>query len=212
MQPASEYHIPDGLLASMTLLSEKPRHGVTSWESAPQSGINEANCTAAIGLRFRCSEIASGPVDAPNNAPTQQLSQLACKAGYTAGGAAAGALVGGAAGGAVGGAAGGAGGTLVAPGVGTVAGGIAGGEGGATAGAWAGGIVGGLVGNVVGNIMCSSSTGGSGSYQPNQPECDAQYEADLNVCRAAKSRACYAQAMVRQVQCSKGLPVPPLNF
>ena len=66
MQPASEHHIPDGLLASITLLSEKPRHGVTSWESALQSGINEANSTAAIGLRFRCWEIASGTVVAPN--------------------------------------------------------------------------------------------------------------------------------------------------
>ena len=73
MQPASEHHIPDGLLASMTLLSEKPRHGVTSWESAPQSGINEANSTTAIGLRFRCWEIASDPVDAPNNA--QQIAK-----------------------------------------------------------------------------------------------------------------------------------------
>ncbi len=67
MQPASEHHIPDGLLASITLLSEKPRHGATSRKSAPQSGIHEANSTAAIGLQFRCWEIASGTVDAPSN-------------------------------------------------------------------------------------------------------------------------------------------------
>ena len=72
MQPASEHHIPDGLLASMTLLSEKPRHGVASRKSAPHPGINEANSTAPIGLRFRCWEIVSGTVDAPNN---QQKSQ-----------------------------------------------------------------------------------------------------------------------------------------
>ncbi len=66
MQPASEHHIPDGLLASITLLSEKPRHGATSRKSAPQSGIHEANSTAAIGLQFRCWEIASGTVDAPS--------------------------------------------------------------------------------------------------------------------------------------------------
>jgi len=155
---------------------------------------------------------------APNNGP--QVSQLACKAAYTAGGAAAGALVGapvgGVVGGVVGGAAGGAGGTVVAPGVGTVVLGAAGAEAGAatgsTAGAWLGGLVGGLAGNALGNIMCSSGTGGGGNYQPNQSHCDAQLEADLNVCRASKSRACYAQAYVRHDVCSRGLPVPPLNF
>ena len=72
MQPASEHHIPDGLLASMTLLSEKPRHGVAGRKSALQSGIDEANSTAAIGLRCRCWEIASDPVDAPNKACSVQ--------------------------------------------------------------------------------------------------------------------------------------------
>jgi hypothetical protein len=60
MQLTSGSHIRDGLLAAMTLLSEKPRHGVPSWESAPQSGIDRRNCTAAIGLHFRCSDIVSG--------------------------------------------------------------------------------------------------------------------------------------------------------
>jgi hypothetical protein len=67
MELHSNAHIPDGLLAAMTLLSEKPRHGVTSWESAPHQGIDERNCTAAIGLRFRGWEIVSGTVVAPNN-------------------------------------------------------------------------------------------------------------------------------------------------
>lgn len=149
------------------------------------------------------------PPKAPNNVP--QISQTACKAAAVAAGAAGGALVGGAAGGVVGGVAGGAGGTLVAPGVGTVGGGIVGAEGGATAGAWLGGLVGAGIGYVVGNVACSSSTG-SGNYQPNQSHCDAQLEADLNVCRASQSRACYAQAYVRHDLCSRGLPVPPLNF
>src|ERR1700719_2099268 len=51
MHPASEHHIPDGLLAASLLLSEKPRHGVTSKNPALHLGINEANSTAAIGLR-----------------------------------------------------------------------------------------------------------------------------------------------------------------
>jgi len=70
MELHSNAHIPDGLLASMTLLSEKPRLGVPSWESALHQGIDERNSTALLGLRFRCSEIVSGTVDAPNNAPT----------------------------------------------------------------------------------------------------------------------------------------------
>jgi hypothetical protein len=67
MELHSNAPIPDGLLATMTLLSEKPRHGVTSWKSAPQSGIDERNCTAAIDLRFRWSKTASDLVVAPNN-------------------------------------------------------------------------------------------------------------------------------------------------
>jgi hypothetical protein len=59
--------IPDGLLASITLLSEKPRLGVPSRKSAPQQRIDERNCTAVLGLRFPCSEIVSGTVVAPNN-------------------------------------------------------------------------------------------------------------------------------------------------
>ncbi len=51
MHPASEHHIPDGLLAASVLLSEKPRHGVASKNPALNQGINEANSTTAIGLR-----------------------------------------------------------------------------------------------------------------------------------------------------------------
>ncbi len=47
---------------------------------------------------------------------------------------------------------------------------------------------------------------------PARPECELQYQQDLKVCRNARSRACYQQAMLRYVQCSKGLPVPPLTF
>ncbi len=51
MQLASGTHIPDGLLAVMTLLSEKPRHGVESNNPAPHPGIDERNSTLAIGFR-----------------------------------------------------------------------------------------------------------------------------------------------------------------
>jgi RHS repeat-associated protein len=51
MHPAIEQQIPDGHLAASVLLSEKPRHGVTSKNTAPNQGISEANSTAAIGLR-----------------------------------------------------------------------------------------------------------------------------------------------------------------
>ena len=68
MELLSNASIPDGLPASMTLLSEKPRLGVRGRESALHPGIDERNCTALLGLRFRCSEIVSGTVVAPNNA------------------------------------------------------------------------------------------------------------------------------------------------
>jgi hypothetical protein len=67
MELHSNARIPDGLLATMTLLSEKPRQGVPSRESALHPGIDERNCTAVLGLRFGWSGIVSGTVDAPNN-------------------------------------------------------------------------------------------------------------------------------------------------
>jgi RHS repeat-associated protein len=51
MQLGSDAQIPDGLLAAMTLLNEKPHQGVPSWKSALHQGIDEANSTAAIGIR-----------------------------------------------------------------------------------------------------------------------------------------------------------------
>jgi len=51
MQLASGTHIPDGLLAAMTLLNEKPRHGFESGNPAPHPGIDECNSTLAKGLR-----------------------------------------------------------------------------------------------------------------------------------------------------------------
>jgi hypothetical protein len=67
MELSPNSHVPDGLLAAMTLLSEKPRQGVPSRESALHLGIDERNCTAVLGLRFGWSEIVSGTVVAPNN-------------------------------------------------------------------------------------------------------------------------------------------------
>jgi hypothetical protein len=67
MELISNSHVPDGLLAAMTLLSEKPHQGVPSWESALHPGIDERNCTAVLGLRFGWSGIVSGTVVAPNN-------------------------------------------------------------------------------------------------------------------------------------------------
>jgi RHS repeat-associated protein len=51
MQLSSNAHIPDGLLAEIALLSEKPHQGVPSWNLALHQGIDERNSTAAIGLR-----------------------------------------------------------------------------------------------------------------------------------------------------------------
>ena len=61
MQLSSNSHIPDGLLAANVLLSEKPHQGVPSWESAPHQGIDERNCTAAIGLRASLRWNGVGP-------------------------------------------------------------------------------------------------------------------------------------------------------
>jgi RHS repeat-associated protein len=51
MQLGSDAQIPDGLLAAMTLLNEKPHQGVPSWNLALHQGIDERNSTAAIGIR-----------------------------------------------------------------------------------------------------------------------------------------------------------------
>ena len=67
MQLGSESHIPDGLLAAIALLSEKPRLGVPSRNPAPNLGLDERNCTMLLGLQFACSETVSGPVEDPYN-------------------------------------------------------------------------------------------------------------------------------------------------
>src|SRR6185437_455260 len=51
MQLGSSTYIPDGLLAAMTLLREKPHQGVPSRNPAPHQGSDERNSTTAIGLR-----------------------------------------------------------------------------------------------------------------------------------------------------------------
>jgi hypothetical protein len=51
MHPASEHHIPEGLLAASLLLNENSRLGLTTKNHALNQGIHEDNSTAAIGLR-----------------------------------------------------------------------------------------------------------------------------------------------------------------
>ena len=49
-----------------------------------------------------------------------------------------------------------------------------------------------------------------------KPECEAQYEADLEICRGLptdrQKSACYGHAMVRRNLCEEGHPVPPLSW
>jgi hypothetical protein len=75
MELSLNSRVPDGLLAAMTLLSEKPHQGLPSWESALHPGIDEHNCTAVLGLPFGWSGIVSGTVVALKNA----LLQSSCK-------------------------------------------------------------------------------------------------------------------------------------
>jgi hypothetical protein len=51
----------------MPQLSEKPRHGVQSWNPAPHPGQFVCNSRTAIGLQFGWSGIVSGTVVAPSN-------------------------------------------------------------------------------------------------------------------------------------------------
>lgn len=43
-------------------------------------------------------------------------------------------------------------------------------------------------------------------------ECERQFNQDLFQCRMVGLRTCYAQAIVRQIACEKGHPIPPLNY
>ena len=67
MELHTNARVPVGLLAAMTLLNEKPHQGVPSWESAPHPGFGFVISSTAIDFQFRCSEIVSGLVVAPNN-------------------------------------------------------------------------------------------------------------------------------------------------
>ncbi len=155
MQPAFSTPFPEPLPVAMPQLSEKPRHGVRSWNPALHPGQFVCNSRTAIGLQIGCSGIVSGTVVAPSNAPVVATpSTGVCTGAGAVAGASAGALIGEGVGALVGGGVG----TLVAPGVGTIGGGALGGSGGATVGA----AIGGLLGGIVGNVLCSS---GGGSTQ-----------------------------------------------
>ena len=74
-------------------------------------------------------------------------------------------------------------------------------------------LAGTLVYEAVKAIQASDASAASKTVpSPARPECELQYQQGLKVCRNARSRTCYQQAMLRYVQCSKGLPVPPLTF
>jgi len=79
MQPAFSTPFPEPLPAAMPQLSEKPRHGVQSWNPAPHPGQFVCNSRTAIGLQFGWSGIVSGTVVAPNNGyPGSSYTKLFC--------------------------------------------------------------------------------------------------------------------------------------
>jgi hypothetical protein len=43
-------------------------------------------------------------------------------------------------------------------------------------------------------------------------DCDAQYAADIVLCRLVRTPLCYEQAMERYAACLAGKPLPPLRF
>ena len=57
MQLSSNARIPDGLLAEMTLLNEKPRLGLRTSESTPYPGFTATQSTTALGHSW---SVASG--------------------------------------------------------------------------------------------------------------------------------------------------------
>ena len=75
MQPAFSTPFPEPLPAAMPQLSEKPRHGVRSWNPAPHPGHFLCNSRTAIGLQFGRSGNVSGTVVAPNNSQQPQPQQ-----------------------------------------------------------------------------------------------------------------------------------------
>jgi hypothetical protein len=75
MQLGIESRIPDGLLAAKALLAENSRLGVPTSKHALHRGFDFAISSTYMGLQFRCYEIASDLVVAPNNfgvTPKQQ--------------------------------------------------------------------------------------------------------------------------------------------
>ena len=50
------------------------------------------------------------------------------------------------------------------------------------------------------------------SSRETEDECYENYLKDVEICKIAKSRACYAQAMERYQACRFGRPIPPLSF
>lgn len=77
MQPAFSTPFPEPLPAAMPQLSEKPRHGVRSWNPAPHPGHFLCNSRTAIGLQFGRSGNVSGTVVAPNNGTQNKKLQCA---------------------------------------------------------------------------------------------------------------------------------------
>ena len=57
MQLSSGAQIPDGLLAAMTPLNEKPRLGFRTWENTPYPGFKPTQSTTALGHSW---SVASG--------------------------------------------------------------------------------------------------------------------------------------------------------
>jgi hypothetical protein len=66
MQLGIESQIPDGLLAANALLAENSRQGVPTSTHTLHRGFEFAISSTALSLEFRCSESASGTVDAPS--------------------------------------------------------------------------------------------------------------------------------------------------
>jgi hypothetical protein len=77
MQLGIESHIPDGLLAANALLAENSRQGVPTSTQALHPGFGLRISSTAMDFQFRCSEIVSGTVVAPNNGTPRTPSQCA---------------------------------------------------------------------------------------------------------------------------------------
>jgi hypothetical protein len=80
MQLGIESRIPDGLLAAKALLAENSRLGVPTSKHALHRGFDFAISSTYMGLQFRCYEIASDPVVAPNNEGKQNVFQCGAEA------------------------------------------------------------------------------------------------------------------------------------